>query len=215
MSKLVMELFQVLSSYCLLDLHKMNIETIPSSIGKLWHLSYLDLSNNPIEMLPNSITRLHNLQTLRIFECPIKQLPKYIDKLVNFKYLEMNKCWHLTHMPCGLGQLTKLQILSKFVMSQNSCLDFRCHGGLKELNRLNKLRGTLKMKGVFGFIFFLSLNFHYSSLITQFFTLVWHHHPISITQYFSPYLWANTCPSVQLFLLFLFFFFSVPKLTEA
>ena len=56
---------------CLLDLHKMNIETIPSSIGKLWHLSYLDLSNNPIEMLPNSITRLHNLQTLRLFECSI------------------------------------------------------------------------------------------------------------------------------------------------
>ena len=88
---------------CLLDLHKMNIETIPSSIGKLWHLSYLNLSNNPIEMLPNSITRLHNLQTLRLFECPIKQLPKYIDKLVNPKYLEMNKCWHLTHMPRGLG----------------------------------------------------------------------------------------------------------------
>ena len=87
----------------LLDLHKMNIETIPSSIGKLWHLSYLDLSNNPIEMLPNSITRLHNLQTLRLFKCPIKQLPKYIDKLVNLKYLEMNKCWHLTHMPRGLG----------------------------------------------------------------------------------------------------------------
>ena len=51
--------------------------------------------------------------------------------------------------PRGLGQLTKLQILSKFVMSQNSCLDyFRHHGGLKELNGLNKLRGTLKIKGL-------------------------------------------------------------------
>ena len=46
------------------------------------------------------------------------------------------------------GQLTKLQTLSKFMISQNSCLDFRCHGGLKELNGLKKLRGTLKIKGL-------------------------------------------------------------------
>ena len=51
-------------------------------------------------------------------------------------------------MPHGLRQLTKLQTLSKFVMRQNGCLDFRCHGGLKELNGLNKLRGTLKIKGL-------------------------------------------------------------------
>ena len=43
---------------------------------------------------------------------------------------------------------------------------------------------------------FSSLNFHHSSLITQFFTPVWHHHPISITQYFSHYLWAHTCQSL-------------------
>ena len=50
---------------------------------------------------------------------------------------------------------------------------------------------------------------HNSSLITQFFTPVWHHHPISITQYFSHYLWAHTCQPMQ------HFFFPVPKLTEA
>ena len=49
---------------------------------------------------------------------------------------------------------------------------------------------------------------HHSSLITQFFTSIWHHHPIFITQYFSHYLWAHTCQPVQ-------FFFLVPKLTEA
>ena len=46
------------------------------------------------------------------------------------------------------GQLTKLQTLSKFVISQNNCLDFRCHSGLNEFNGLNKLRGTLKIKGL-------------------------------------------------------------------
>ena len=67
--------------------------------------------------------------------------------------------------------------------------------------------------------FFWSINFHHLllithhlSLITQFFTSIWHHHPISITQYFSHYLWAHTCQLVQLFF---FFLFSVPKLTEA
>ena len=54
-----------------------------------------------------------------------------------------------------------------------------------------------------------SLINHNSSPITQFFTLVWHHHPISITQYFSYYLWAHTCQLMQ------FFFFSIPKLIEA
>ena len=56
--------------------------------------------------------------------------------------------------------------------------------------------------------FFWSLNFHnsslithHSSLITQFFTPIWHHHLISITQYFSHYLWAHTCQPVQLFLI--------------
>ena len=57
---------------------------------------------------------------------------------------------------------------------------------------------------------FPSLNFHHSSLITQFFIPIWHHHLIFITQYFSHYLWVHTCQPVQLF-----FLFSVPKLTEA
>ena len=68
-----------------------------------------------------------------------------------------------------------------------------------------------ELKGLLGFFFWL-LNFHHSSFITQFFTLVWHHQPISITQYFSHYLWVHTYQSVQLFF---FFLFSIPKLTEA
>ena len=58
---------------------------------------------------------------------------------------------------------------------------------------------------------------HHLTLITQFFTPVWHHHPISITQYFSHYFWAHTCQLVQLFLFFFLFLFlfSVPKLTKA
>ena len=130
----------------LLDLHDMGIKIIQSSIGKLRHLRYLDLSSNSIRMLPNSITRLHNLQTLRLSRCPIKELPKDIKKLVNLKYLEIDECRRLTHMPRGLGQLTKLRTLSQFVVAKNSCLPFRRNGGLKELYGLNELRGTLQIR---------------------------------------------------------------------
>ncbi|XP_075672975.1 putative disease resistance protein RGA4 [Castanea sativa] len=129
-----------------LDLHATRIQSIPSSIGKLRHLRYLDVSYNPIKMLPSSITRLYNLQTLRLSECYIKELPRDISKLVNLTHIDGELC--LTHMPRGLGQLTKLQTLSLFVMSQNSSLDFRRHGGLKELKGLNKLRGTLEIVGL-------------------------------------------------------------------
>ncbi|KAM4097538.1 hypothetical protein ACJW30_07G008200 [Castanea mollissima] len=131
----------------LLDLNDTGIKSISSSIGKLRHLRYLDVSYNPIKRLPSSITRLYNLQTLRLYECEIKGLPRDISKLVNLTHID-GELSDLTHMPRGLGQLTKLQTLSLFVVSQNSSLNFRRHGGLKELKGLNKLRGTLEIKGL-------------------------------------------------------------------
>ncbi|KAL4601015.1 hypothetical protein ACB092_11G241500 [Castanea dentata] len=116
----------------LLDLHHMDIRTVPSSIGKLKHLRYLDLSDNSIRMLPNSITRLHNLQTLKLFEChSITKLPSGFTKLVNLRLLEINT---LTHIPRGWEQMTSLQALSvfKFEIKRNS--------GLKDLQGSNELK---------------------------------------------------------------------------
>ncbi|XP_065629073.1 putative disease resistance protein RGA1 [Quercus suber] len=132
----------------LLDLHNMGIKTIPSSIKKLKHLRYLDLSENEdIEMLPNSIVKLYNLQTLKLSWCTrLKELPRDINKLVNLRFLEIDECSGLTHMPNGLGQLTNLQTLSRFVIIEGRIDSVpRNYGELKELNRLNELRGNLSI----------------------------------------------------------------------
>ena len=75
--------------------------------------------------------------------------------------------------------------------------------------KIDRNSNGLTHKGLFGFIFFItqfpSLITHHSSLITQIFTPVWHHHSISVTQYIfhticGPYLSAGAAFS------FLFFF---------
>ena len=65
------------------------------------------------------------------------------------------------------------------------------------------------VKALFGFFFFyhsISIT-HYSSLITLNTTPVWHHHSISITQYFSHYLWALYLSLIVGFFFFFFFIF--------
>ncbi|XP_075646875.1 putative disease resistance protein RGA1 [Castanea sativa] len=125
-----------------LDLHALQITSIPNSIGKLIHLKYLDVSfNKDIETLPNSITTLLNLQVLKLNDCEgLKELPKKFRELVSLKHLYNDGCDNLSHMPCGLGQMTSLQTLPLFIVSTSSHI-----GGLGELKDLNNLRGTLEI----------------------------------------------------------------------
>jgi hypothetical protein len=52
-------------------------------------------------------------------------------------------------MPCGLGQLTDLHTLSRFVMSKDTVGSVaRINGGLKELQELNKLSGNLSIENL-------------------------------------------------------------------
>jgi Leucine-rich repeat (LRR) protein len=129
-----------------LDLHGLNIKTVPNIIGKLMHLKYLDLSYNDIEVLPSSITRLVNLQTLDLGFCKkLRELPTDIRKLVSLRQLNTRGCSNLTHMPCGLGKLTSLQTLTLFAVSKEDPTASSKHcGGLAELNKLD-LRGKLKI----------------------------------------------------------------------
>uniref|UniRef100_A0A7N2RD33 Disease resistance protein RGA3 n=1 Tax=Quercus lobata TaxID=97700 RepID=A0A7N2RD33_QUELO len=130
-----------------LDLHGLKMKMLPNTIGTLMHLKYLDLSFNDIEVLPSCITKLVNLQTLKLYECrELRELPVDIQKLVSLRHLDLDDCWNLTYMPCGLGQLTSLQTLNLFVVSEGPVGSSKHCGGLVELNKLNDLRGKLKIK---------------------------------------------------------------------
>ena len=127
-----------------LDMNNSGIKTVSESIWKLKHLRYLDLSNTDIEALPNSITKLQNLQTLKLSRLRgFKELPKDFKNLVNLRHLEFDLWTNLQHMP--LGELTNLQTLSKFVLSEGTDICGRNEkvGELKELMPLNNLRGQL------------------------------------------------------------------------
>uniref|UniRef100_A0A2N9FAP2 Rx N-terminal domain-containing protein n=1 Tax=Fagus sylvatica TaxID=28930 RepID=A0A2N9FAP2_FAGSY len=132
-----------------LDLHELNIKTVPNIIGKLMHLKYLDLSFN--EVLPSSITKLVNLQTLNLCGCgKLRKLPTNLQKLVYLRQLDTSDCYNLTHMPCGLGKLTSLQTLTFFVVSKEdptACSSSKHCGGLAELNKLD-LRGELEINNL-------------------------------------------------------------------
>ena len=78
--------------------------------------------------------------------------------------------------------------------------------------RVEEDDGQVKIQALFGLFFvitqFPSLITHYSSLITRNTTPVWHHHSISITKYFSHFLWV---PYLSLIAGFFFFFFLNPN----
>uniref|UniRef100_A0A2N9I8M9 Rx N-terminal domain-containing protein n=1 Tax=Fagus sylvatica TaxID=28930 RepID=A0A2N9I8M9_FAGSY len=74
------------------------------------------------------------------------ELPRDIRELVNLRHLYNNYCNKLSHMPRGLGQLTCLQTLPLFIVSNDPPSISNHVGGLGELNRLNNLRGTLEIR---------------------------------------------------------------------
>ena len=72
-----------------LDLEGLEIECLPTIIGKLIHLRYLGLRHTGLKMLPPFIGNLRSLQTLDINN--LKQVPNVIWKIKNMRYLYMER----------------------------------------------------------------------------------------------------------------------------
>ncbi|CAI0454596.1 unnamed protein product [Linum tenue] len=129
-----------------LDFKNSGMEVLPHHLQELKHLRYLNLAfNDKISRLPSSVTMLQNLQVLNLCGCrSLLEFPKDFNKLVNLWVLNCRDCFALTHMPVGLGELSRLERLSWFVVGRDSSVH-KHRGGLSELKNLNNLRGILQI----------------------------------------------------------------------
>ncbi|KAF3774144.1 putative disease resistance protein [Nymphaea thermarum] len=126
-----------------------NIHELPKSIEDLSLLKYLDLSNSKVTRLPSSIGRLCNLQTLNLSYTEIEELPKEMGELCNLRYLGLDYTLRLKFVAEGLGKLTNLRTLHRFMVCDDKGKTKRgCN--INELKDLKKLKGELSIEGLCG-----------------------------------------------------------------
>ncbi|KAK1422140.1 hypothetical protein QVD17_25046 [Tagetes erecta] len=142
-NKVVIELQHQLQFLRVFSLAGNNIREVPQSIGCLKHLRYLNFSVTKITCLPEQVGNLHNLQSLLLSNCVyLSSLPKSTIKLINLRHLDIAWTRSLNKMPLGLGGLTRLQTLCKFIIGGAS----ECK--ISDLKGLVHLRGQLSIKGL-------------------------------------------------------------------
>ncbi|CDP22204.1 unnamed protein product, partial [Coffea canephora] len=120
-----------------------DVESLPSSIGKLLHLRLLDISFSRITSLPESLCKLYNLQTLTINVNALKGgFPKGMSDLISLRHLNYYDYDAELKMPAQMGRLTCLQTLEFFNVSQER------GRGIEELGTLKYLKGSLSIRNL-------------------------------------------------------------------
>ncbi|CAL5345916.1 unnamed protein product [Camellia sinensis] len=115
------------------------------NVTQLQFLSLQGISR--VTELPRSISKLKKLTILDIRACHnLQVIPNQIRRLKNLTHLDMSECYLLDLMPKGLASLSKLEVLSGFVVgdSRGSCT-------LDDLRKLPKLRKLSIHTGVNAF----------------------------------------------------------------
>ncbi|XP_031482955.1 putative disease resistance protein RGA3 [Nymphaea colorata] len=131
-----------------LSLMQCQMDELPNSIESLSLLKYLDLSRSDMRRLPRSIGKLCNLQTLDLSYSKIEELPEEMGELCHLRYLGLEVTVHLKFMAEGLGKLTNLWTLHRFLVCDDKGDTRGCNIG--ELKDLNKLKGELLIEGLGG-----------------------------------------------------------------
>ncbi|CAJ2667407.1 unnamed protein product [Trifolium pratense] len=136
------KLFSRLKYLRTLSFSSCNLLELADEIGNLKLLRYLDLSYTEIASLPNSICMLYNLQTLLLQDCfKLTELPSDFCKLINLRRLILEGT-RIKKMPMKIGGLKNLQMLTNFVVGE------QCGSDIKQLGKLNKLKGKLQISGL-------------------------------------------------------------------
>ncbi|OMO57410.1 Disease resistance protein [Corchorus capsularis] len=136
--KVLDQLLPKLKRLRVLSLSGYFFEDLPDTVGDLNHLRYLNLSKTGIRLLPKSIGKLHHLQILILAHCRnLIEMPVEICRLIQLQHLDIRDTPKLQEMPPGLGKLTSLRVLPKYVIGKAGGLT------LRDLKDLPLLQGQL------------------------------------------------------------------------